>query len=445
LARVDDQVDVLLQFPSEGIQFRAQRNEALLTFRRTCRLPVIRQYGFEAEDIGLYVSNCKGCSRLTARLHPFNDLDPDLGLNGLEAELVSRALDANAGWVPPHCPSCGDPDPQPVSALFARYLPEVGLDLHVHLIRGGHRVTEIEYYVMNLAGEARTLPRPTDCVEFAEAVGTPLSVRAFWAALIAQNLDADDISAYPIQPGYFLGLRPFCDSDARLAAMSEPFYQWIDQQQADGGFDALAYFRDLEDEQLDIPYGESYHTWLAGYAGEIERALIDPFVFADSGHFVQVLDEMVRMYGLTAVRDSAEDTLFVRLTGGDIDVRINIGPLFFRILHEGYTFHRGIKRYFMDEIRAVSATAEMVKLVKAVLPTYSVQIHRGHYVEIKEASGHSFGIVDAIRAGTAYDPRNETEFRALLDDLAPGCAPLELTLGRPRAGHLSPVIPRKSA
>lgn len=436
---------MLLQFPSEGIQFRPQRNEALLTFRSDCRLPVIRQYGFEAEDIGLYVSNCKGCSRLTARLHAFTDLDPDLGITGLEAELVSRALDPASGWVPSRCPSCDTPNPQPVSALFARYLPEVGLDLHIHLIRGGHRVTEIEYYVMNLDGETRTLPRPENCIEFAESVGTPLNIRALWTTLIAQNVYAENIVVYPIQPGYFLGVRPFCDNDTRLAEMSEPFYGWINEIQSDGQFDVLAYFRDLEDEKLDIPHAESYHTWLAAYAGEVERALVDPFVFVDSNHFVEVLNQTVNMYGLSARRDSGEDTLFVVLTGGDVEVRLNIGPLLFRILHEGYTFHRGIKQHFMDEIRAVSATAEMVKLIRVALPEHTVRIHRGHYLEIVNADGESHGIVDAIRAGTAYDPRDETEFHALINDLAPGCAAQEFTLGRPRAGHLAPVIPRKIA
>ena len=42
----------LLQFPSEGLQFRAQRSEALSTFRRMCRLPSSRSTGSKQRTSG---------------------------------------------------------------------------------------------------------------------------------------------------------------------------------------------------------------------------------------------------------------------------------------------------------------------------------------------------------------------------------------------------------
>ena len=288
---------VLLQFPSEGLQFRAQRSEALSTFRRMCRLPVISQYGFETEDIGLFVASCDECSHVTARLHAFTDLDPDLDINGLEAELSSRALDSSYGWVPAHCPACGARNPQPISGVFARYLPEVGLDLQVHLIRGGERITEIEYFVMNVQGEVRTVPKPSDPLAFLETLGTPLSLRATWSAFLHREACASEVKTLAIQDGYFLALRPFAHSDAELGRMAQPFYDWIGELQEGGGYDVIGYFRDLDDDELQISEDASYRTWLSGYADEIDRALIDPMIVVDSNAFVTVLNELAFMYG----------------------------------------------------------------------------------------------------------------------------------------------------
>jgi hypothetical protein len=324
-------------------------------------------------------------------------------------------------------------------------LPEIGLDLHIHLIRGGHRITEIEYFVMNLAGEARSLPRPKGSMEFADVLGIPLSIRALWSELIAKNLYEPNVAVYPVQPGYFLGVRPFADSEATLEAMAEPFHAWLKTQQEDGGYDVITYLRDREDDDIDIPFAESYHAWLAGYASEVESALVGPFMVVDSNEFVSVFSQIADYYGLGVERETGTDTLFVHISGGGLSVRVNLGPLLFRIIHEGYTFQRGIKRHFMDEIRAVSAAAEVLKLIRAALPSYQINVVRGHYLEITDPEGNSFGVVDAIRIGTSYEPRDETEFSALFQELAPGCTPLPITLGRPLSGHLSPIIPRKIA
>ena len=92
---------------------------------------------------------------------------------GLRLKLTSRALDPGFGWVPACCPACGADSPRPVSALFARYFPEVGLDLHIHLVRGGHRITQVDYSVMNLKGELRAIEKPQDCIMFADTFGVP--------------------------------------------------------------------------------------------------------------------------------------------------------------------------------------------------------------------------------------------------------------------------------
>ena len=100
-------------------------------------------------------------------------------------------------------------------------------------------------------------------------------------------------------------------------------------------------------------------------------------IVVDSNAFVTVLNELAFMYGLKAERDSGSDTLYVKLVGGEISVRLNLAPLLFRIIHEGYTFHRGLKRYLMDELRAVSITAEVIPLLRKALPDYLFMFDTG--------------------------------------------------------------------
>ena len=413
--------------------------------RRLCRVPVIRQYGLEAEDVGLYVAHCEHCGHTTARLHGMPDIDRDLDFSTFEQALKVRALDPRFGWVPPHCPECGELHPKPVTAIYGRYLPEIQRDLQVMLVRGGDRITEVKYSLMDHAGDVETFERPDDCLAFADAAGAPLSLRTMWRHFITEHTYSAAIAVYAVQPGYFIGIRPYAESDDDVDRMAQPFFQWIETMQEGGGFDVIAYLRDLDEEELPVPYTESYHTWLAGFASEIQRAVIDPFVFVDSTHFVSALDRHAQTYGLSVERDGEPDTLFVNISGGEVAARLNVAPLLFRILHEGLTFEQGIRRHFHEELKALSVTAEVVPLVRAALPEYTVTVQQGHYLDVVGPDGEATGFADAVRIATAYDPRDADQFVELIRELAPEAEPLPLTLGIPTAGRLAPVVPRKIA
>ena len=239
-----------------------------------------------------------------------------------------------------------------------------------------------------------------------------------------------------IQDGYFLALRPFANSDAEVGRMAQPFYDWIGELQEGGGYDVIAYFRDLDDDQLQISEDASYRTWLSGYSDEIDRALIDPMIVVDSNAFVTVLNELAVMYGLKAERDSGSDTLYVKLVGGEISVRLNLAPLLFRIIHEGYTFHRGLKRYLMDDY----ARSRSRRSHSASGPT-DYLFHVGHYIEVLDCTGRRVSAVDGIHLATTYEARDIQQFCQMVHELVPGATPLPFTLGTPRAGQLAPVVP----
>ena len=73
---------------------------------------------------------------------------------------------------------------------------------------------------------------------------------------------------------------------------------------------------------------------MADFASDVERAIVDPFIVVDSNAFVSVIDQLAHMYGLSAQRDSGADTLYIRIGTDEISVRLNVGPLLFRTIHE---------------------------------------------------------------------------------------------------------------
>ncbi|MCA9539726.1 MAG: hypothetical protein KC620_12605, partial [Myxococcales bacterium] len=398
---------MLLRFPTELLEDRDLRQQAREDFRWKCRVPVLRQFGAAAEDLGVFVAECAACRSKTARLHPFADLDADLAFAELEAELRTRA-GPGYGWRPETCPACGAPSPRPVSALFARHLPEVGHDLQIELTCGAGRVLEMQLALMDRRGVATAIERPQDEVSVPAAFGAPLSLRAFWRAFISAHLYEDGLALHPVQPGYWLGLRPFTDDPRTAKAMFDAFGPWIEAlREREGGHDAVCFLADRDEEGIEMPFDDRYEAWLGGFAGDIQQALLEPFVVADSDHFVRALAAEGRRQGLQVVRDSNDETLFVRFRGGALDLRLNLGPVFFRTLHAGFTFHRGLRRFFARELAALAEAARLVPALREMLPRHAIQVHRGQFVEVLDDAGHRCSLADMVRLATTYDVRTD--------------------------------------
>lgn len=412
---------MLLQFPREPIATRDLRRDALERFRWRCRLPVLRNYGPESGDLTIFVTACKACGSRTAKLAALDDIDPDTALDGLISELRTRAGRARYGWRPTACPACQAPSPEPISAVYARYMPEIEHDLHIELVFGRHRVVAVELHRVALDGSSIALPRPPDPLAFQEAFGAPLGLRALWRSFITRHVYEESMVVRAIEPGYVIGLRPFTDEPAEAEAMLAPFGPFIEQmrQGVEGyaGWDAITFLYEREHDDIPVPYAESYHAWLGGYAAEIREGLIEPFVVADSDAFIDRVGEHAAFYGLRAERDSGEGALFVRIFGGHLDLRLNLGPLFFQILHQGLTFERGINALFLRELRAMGEARKVPHVVQRLLPRHQVRVVRGQYLELLDAAGERVAFGDLVRLATHYDLDDPTGRAELVAEL----------------------------
>ena len=405
---------MLLHFPSEPLRFRALRAEAHERFCYRYRRPVLKRYGPESEDLGVYVVWCEACGRTGARLIGFPELDPDLSLDELTDELRTRADDPGEGWRPRVCPHCATARPVPMAAFFARYLPEAEVDLHLEMTFAGARVVRVELHQMTTDGESLRLERPVDECDLHELFGAPLSLRLLWQSFIDRYVDAPRIELLCVQPGYYLGLRPFTDDPRDAGRMYEDFAEIITALRTERGYDAITFLRDREEEPIPIAFEESYHTWLAGYAPDVDEAVIEPFVIADSDTFVATLARHAALYGITVDRVSDHATLFVRFHTVDLDVQLNLGPIFFRVLHEGLTFHRGLRRHFERELRALGAAAVLPGVLRGALPDHAVRVVDGSTLHVSGPGVRAPFSGDLVQTATLHDYRRPDGLDALI-------------------------------
>ena len=226
--------------------------------------------------------------------------------------------------------------------------------------------------------------------------------------------------------------------------MAEPFHHWIESKQSEGNYDIVAYFKDREDDDIPVPYRESYHVWLGGFATDVAHAYVEPFMFVSSDAFIAALDKHASMYGLRVERRPSKEQLLVAISGGDLTVELNMAPTLFRILHEGLTFERGIQKHFCFELRALMTTAETIDLLRHALPHHAIRLIDGQTLSVIRADGTPLGQADAIRVATAYDVRDEAEFEALIAALDPEATPEAYTLSPPCAGRLARVVRRRA-
>lgn len=422
--------DVLLHFPAELSRYREFRDEALVRFRARYRLPVIKRYGAATEDVGALVTHCDACGFIGAQLKGLGDVVWDLTPADIEAEISSRAEDPVYGWRPERCAECGAPEPTPIVALFGRYLPEAGVDLHLELAFGGGRILRARYHRMEPDGSTRPVPRPEDELSFADIFGAPFSVRGLWRDFIGRHLYADELTVHQVEPGYVIGLRPFADRPEEAARHFFGFSTWLhelrrmrphDLQRRALQYDAVTFLRDREEDDIPVPFEESYHAWLAGYAHDIAEALIDPFIVADSDTFLHVLAAQAAAHGLRVTRKSDASTLFGRFSAPELEVDLNLAPVFFRVLHEGFSFERGLRRHFGRELAAMRAAAGLPAVLRRHLPGCAVEVRDGTELEVARPGAWRFRD-DLVYVATSFDYETPAGLSELIEHVSAGAA-----------------------
>lgn len=398
----------ILTFPTEPRKFRQLRQWARTQFQQEVRLPALQRLGGETTDVGILIQSCSQCGLPTSTLHVLSDLPLELPRAALEGAL-GRLFGADAEESGARCASCHAHGAalSPVVANFGRVLPESGHDLQLEIIFGEGRVLRMDYHRMLADGSSASVGTPPDELAFLEAFQAPLSMRALWADFLARDFAADQLVTRQVQPGYVIGLRPFTEDEREALAFYAGFETWIEGLRRERPYDTVMFFRDREEEGIPIPEAESYHAWLPAYAADISDALVDPFIVADSDTFVRVLDEYAARRGVRVARSSGEDTLFALFSAGEVEVRLNLGPRYFRILHSGQTFHRGVMHHFAKELLAIAAAGELAPMLRPRLPGYRVRVREGRLLEILDAHERRIFCDDVIRVATAHAVRTE--------------------------------------
>jgi len=425
----------VLHFPSEPRKFRQLRQWSREQFQRELRSTALAQLGGEATDLGVLIMACTRCGLPTSTLSVLSDLPLDLPRPALEDALRRLWGSERSAETDTYCASChaGIGHMVPVVGHFGRVLAESGRDLQVEVLFGEGRILRMEYHRMDPDGTCTPVGTPANELAFFDTYQAPLSLRALWSDFLSQNLSADSLVTRQIQPGYIIGLRPFTEDEREAVAFYAGFEKWIERLRRELPYDTVTFFRDLEEDGIPLPEAESYHAWLPAFAPDIADALVDPFIVADSDTFIRVLDEIATRSGVRVVRASGEDTLFARFTAGEVEARLNVGPRYFRILHSGQTFHRGVITHFAKEILAIAAAGQLPPMLRARLPGLRVSVPDGKLLEISDAVGRRLFVDDAIRVATAHPIRTEAGLEEVVRRILPTAAPFQpgLTVSHP--------------
>ena len=132
-----------------------------------------------------------------------------------------------------------------------------------------------------------------------------------------------------------------------------------------------------------------------------------------------MLDELASRRGVRVKRDSGDDTLYARFEAGEVYLRLNIGPRYFRTLHTGQTFHRGVMTYFGKEILAIKAAGELAPVLRRALPGLRISVRDGKRLEIADRFERLLFCDDIVRVATSHDFRSEAGLRELLAQVLP--------------------------
>lgn len=411
----------VLNFPSEPRKFRQLRQWAREQFQREIRATALQRLGAEATDLGVLIMACRHCGLPTSTLHVFSELPLDIGRVELEATLKRLWGTERHGWKDAYCATCHTRGEglYPVVAHFGRVLPESGKDLQIEVLFGEGRILRLDYYRMDRDGSATAVSTPSDELAFLDTYEAPLSMRGLWNDFLSRHVNADELVTRMVQPGYIIGLRPFTEDDGEATAFYAGFEKWIERRRREHPYDTVTFFRDREDDAIPIPEEESYHAWLPAFAPDITDALVDPFIVADSDSFIRVLDEMASQRGVRVARASGEETLFARFTAGEVEVRLNIGPRYFRTLHTGLTFHRGVITHFAKEILAIAAAGELAPMLRSRLPGMRVRVVEGKILEILDAHDRRLFCDDVIRVATSHPVQTQAGLEEVVRRILP--------------------------
>ncbi|MBU0553739.1 hypothetical protein KKF91_00560 [Myxococcota bacterium] len=405
----------VLRFPSEPARFHEHRQAALRWFIERCRRPTLREFDAWTEDLGAFIAQCHACGGTTLRLGDFDAID-DADLTRLKADLMARAEDPARGWRPSQCADCGAPDPSPLAAFYARYLPEIHSDLLLELIQGEGRVLRCDVYTVGLEGAPQRRFDVEDEAQLFEAIGAPFSLRGLWRRFIDRHHLDEALPFLKVQEGYYLGLRPYAETEVAADALFAQFEPWLEPRIGPERLDVITFLRDAEAQGVRIGEGEGYRAWLSSYAEDISDGALDPFLILNSGQLLSALGRLAARYGVR-VEPSTREGVWAWLASGELRVEANLTGLLFQIVHEGRGLYEGLRRGFKRELLAVVEAAGLPAVLRAQLPDHEITIHDGHILEARRLDAARGARADLVELATSHDYHTAEGLAALLERL----------------------------
>jgi hypothetical protein len=258
---------------------------------------------------------------------------------------------------------------------------------------------------------------------------------------VGEELFAQTVSAFEVERGYEIGIRPYTDSTWHAHGLNTQLEELVSEKEK-SGYDVVTFLREIDEMDLGLSHHDLCVTWLGAYAADIVQGGIEPFVLINSDQFISVFSHEAQRLGLNVERVGEPCELMVRLSHDGLFVVVSLAKTLLKTIHSGLSFADGVVAYFGRELSGIRAGAEAAKLVREALPMLEVQVKNGTTLLLSSPDGAAVCEFDAIAFGTEYDLRQPEEFELGFRQIAPAFVPLALTLTPPVAGQVSRVVRR---
>ncbi|MEE2789819.1 MAG: hypothetical protein VX589_20930 [Myxococcota bacterium] len=272
-----------------------------------------------------------------------------------------------------------------VAGLYARYLPEVGLDYLFEFANDDLSGDgPIMCWRVDPTGRAARLSLPTDEAMFHGQTGTYFNLRAGWRSLISDYASERFLLVEDVEPGYVIGVRTRDSAYDDPMTRPDPELEAAFSQYVDYDFDVVEFLGSAD--AVGYPFaGGRLDEWLEPSVDGVDLATVDLFILASAKRFIAAIGETCALRSVTLSVDEIDEDLTGQFSvSRGLSIELDLGLAFVRTLHTGRSFSAGIRDFVTPTLAALEDALDLLDLLDARLPDYRIQVSDGGTLSIRD-------------------------------------------------------------
>ncbi|MBV72195.1 MAG: hypothetical protein CMH52_12780 [Myxococcales bacterium] len=394
------------------------RDEQVIQFRksfRRSRLKFVQEHGICSYDQAQTLYICRNTSR--------EIIITDAFFSGEQSESVEILLNSlKTIWWPGRLGFKSDDkalDLEPICAVYARFLPEVGFDYTIEFSALEETEQPVRCWRVDGRGKATKLKTPANESMFHGQTGTFYQLRSGWRWLCSEVSKDGRLRVEEVESGYYIGVRRGVPGDSDPAARVDEQLEAAFSQTLDYGFDLLEFIGSSQAEMYPFQ-SEQYHTWLHEFTEPVRSGQIDLFALVRSASFEATVLELCDIKECEIDIESKDDQFVALIHKGPISIELDLGRLLLRGIHTGRTLSRSANDFVGPHIDDLVDADSLFNALGQRLNQYQLKIEDRTTLVIDDnqqtlgswnllsfvgqQAGIGHGYVDGIMRLMGFDP-----------------------------------------